>query len=43
MLKRYTKGDKDNVVTRIEQVGDITLYIPSLESLSILLSTNILI
>ena len=31
MLKRYTKGDKDNVVTRIEQVGDITLYIPSLE------------
>lgn len=31
MIKRYTKGDKDNVVTRIEQVSDVTLYIPSSE------------
>jgi hypothetical protein len=31
MIKRYTKGDKDNVVTRIEQVSDVTLYIPTLE------------
>jgi predicted CopG family antitoxin len=31
MLKRYTKGDKDNVVTRIEQVSDVTLYIPTFE------------
>lgn len=31
MIKRYTKGDKDNVVTRIEQVSDITLYIPTSE------------
>ena len=31
MLKRYTKGDKDNVVTRIEQVSEITLYIPTFE------------
>ena len=31
MLKRYTKGDKNNVVTRIEQVSDVTLYIPTLE------------
>lgn len=31
MLKRYTKGDKDNVVTRIEQVSSVTLYIPTFE------------
>lgn len=31
MMKRYTKGDKNNVVTRIEQVSDITIYIPALE------------
>lgn len=31
MLKRYTKGDKDDVVTRIDQVSDITIYIPTLE------------
>lgn len=29
MLKRYTKGDKDKVVTRVEQVSDITLYVPT--------------
>ena len=28
MLKRYTKGDKDNVVTRMDQVSNITLYAP---------------
>ena len=28
MLKRYTKGDKQKVMTRIEQVSDITLHIP---------------
>lgn len=28
MLKRYTKGDKEKVMTRIEQVSDITLHIP---------------
>jgi hypothetical protein len=31
MLKRYTKGEKENVVTRVEQVSDVTLYIPTLE------------
>ena len=31
MIKRYTKGDKDNVVTRIEQVSDVTLNIPTSE------------
>ena len=31
MLKRYTKGNKNNVVTRIEQVSDVTIYIPTLE------------
>lgn len=31
MLKRYTKGDKEKVITRIEQVSDITLHIPSSE------------
>lgn len=31
MLKRYTKGVKENVVTRVEQVSDVTLYIPTLE------------
>ena len=29
MLKRYTKGDKEEVITRINQVSDITLYVPS--------------
>lgn len=31
MMKRYTKGEKENVVTRVEQVSDVTLYIPTLE------------
>lgn len=31
MLKRYTKGDKEKVMTRIEQVSDITVYVPSSE------------
>lgn len=31
MLKRYTKGDKEKVMSRIEQVSDITLHIPSSE------------
>ena len=29
MLKRYTKGDKDTIITRINQVSDITLYAPT--------------
>ena len=29
MAKRYTKGEKENVVTRIEQVSDITVYVPT--------------
>ena len=29
MIKRYTKGDKDKVVTRVEQVSDITIHIPT--------------
>ena len=31
MLKRYTKGDKEKVITRIYQVSDITVYVPSSE------------
>ena len=31
MIKRYTKGDKNKVLGRIEQVSDITLYIPTSE------------
>lgn len=31
MAKRYTKGNKDEVVTRLKQVSDITVYIPSSE------------
>lgn len=29
MAKRYTKGEKENVVTRIEQVSDITVCVPT--------------
>ena len=29
MLKRYTKGDKDIVISRINQVSDITIYVPT--------------
>lgn len=29
MIKKYTKGDKEKVITRIEQVSDITLYVPT--------------
>lgn len=29
MIKRYTKGDKDKVLTRVEQVSDITIHIPT--------------
>ena len=29
MVKKYTKGDKEKVVTRIEQVSDITVYAPT--------------
>lgn len=29
MVKKYIKGDVDKVVTRIEQVSDITLYVPT--------------
>ena len=31
MRKKYTKGDKDNIVTRISQVSCITLYTPTSE------------
>lgn len=31
MAKKYTKGDKNKVVTRINQVSSITLYIPTSE------------
>ena len=31
MLKRYTKGNRESVVTRIEQVSDVTIYIPTQE------------
>lgn len=31
MTKKYTKGDKNKVVARIEQVSDITLYVPTSE------------
>ena len=29
MLKRYTKGDKESVTSRINQVSDITIYAPT--------------
>jgi hypothetical protein len=29
MLKRYIKGDKDDIVTRMNQVSNITLYAPT--------------
>lgn len=29
MIKRYIKGDKNEVLTRMKQVSDITLYIPA--------------
>ena len=29
MRKRYTKGDKDTIVTRMNQVSAITLYAPT--------------
>jgi hypothetical protein len=29
MIKKYVKGDLDKIVTRIEQVSDITLYVPT--------------
>ena len=31
MLKRYVKGNKESVVTRIEQVSGVTIYIPTQE------------
>lgn len=31
MLKKYTKGDKNNVISRIDQVGCVTVYIPKSE------------
>lgn len=31
MMSRYTKGDKNKVMTRIDQVSDITIYIPTSE------------
>ena len=31
MMKKYVKGDKDKVLTRIEQISDITLYVPTNE------------
>jgi hypothetical protein len=31
MINRYTKGDKNKVLTRIHQVSDVTLYIPTSE------------
>ena len=31
MLKRYTKGDREKVITRVCQVSDITVYVPSSE------------
>ena len=31
MRKKYTKGDKDNIVTRMSQVSCITLYAPTSE------------
>jgi hypothetical protein len=34
MLKKYIKGEKKNVVTRISQVSCITLYVPSSEECS---------
>lgn len=29
MIKKYVKGNKENVISRINQVSDITLYVPS--------------
>jgi hypothetical protein len=29
MVKMYTKGDKNNIMTRVEQVSDVTIYIPT--------------
>ena len=29
MIKKYVKGDKENVISRINQVSDITLYVPA--------------
>ena len=29
MVKRYTKGDRETVLTRIEQIADITVYVPT--------------
>jgi hypothetical protein len=29
MIKKYTKGDKEKVLTRIHQVSDVTLYVPT--------------
>lgn len=31
MIKKYTKGDKEKILTRIYQVSDITLFIPTSE------------
>ena len=31
MLKKYTKGNKDNILSRIDQVSDITLNVPANE------------
>ena len=31
MVKKYVKGDKEKIITRINQVSDITLYVPSSE------------
>jgi hypothetical protein len=31
MLKRYTKGEKERVISRTEQVSDVNLYIPTSE------------
>ena len=31
MLKKYTKGNKDNILSRINQVSDITLNVPANE------------
>ena len=31
MMKRYTKGDKNKVITRIDQVSDITIHVPTTE------------
>lgn len=31
MRKKYVKGDKEKIITRINQVSDITLYVPTSE------------